>query len=138
MATKKRKTAAPAKRRAAAPKKPVLPKLAKGEVYVGITLHDDKLHHLILLPGSTKTAWKAAGEWAKAQGGVLPSRHDGLVLLKHARALFERAYHWLDEQLAVDSSYAWLQSFGWGTQFNIDLEGELRVRAVRRVPVGEE
>ena len=29
-----------------APRKPALPKLAKGETYVGITLHDDRLHHL--------------------------------------------------------------------------------------------
>jgi len=114
------------------------PKLAKGEVYVGLTLHDDRLHHLILLPGSTKAGWKDAGAWATAQGGVLPSRHDGLVLLKHARALFERAYHWLDEQLADDPSLAWGQSFGWGGQNFADLVFELRVRAVRRVPVGEE
>lgn len=119
-------------------KKPALPKLAKGEVYVGITLHDDKLHHLILLPGSTKTGWKSAGEWAKAQGGVLPSRHDGLVLLKHALAQFEREAYWLDEQLADDPSFAWFQGFGWGTQCSVGLGWELRARAVRRVLVGEE
>lgn len=114
------------------------PKLAKGEVYVGLTLHDDRLHHLILLPGTTKAGWKDAGAWATAQGGVLPSRHDGLVLLKHARALFERAYHWLDEQLAGGPSYAWYHGFGCGGQGFLDLSWELRARAVRRVPVGEE
>ena len=114
------------------------PKLNTGEIYVGITLHDDKLHHLILLPGSTKTGWKAAGEWAKAQGGVLPSRHDGLVLFKHARAQFERDWYWLDEQRADDPSNAWCQTFGWGSQGNLDLSWERRARAVRRVPFGEE
>ena len=135
MATKKRKIAAPAKRRAAAPKKPTLPKLAKGEVNVGITLHDDKPHHLILMPGSTKTGWKAAGQWANAQGGVLPSRHDGLVLFKHARAQFEREAYWLDEQHAAAPSYAWIQHFGWGGQDDGGLSWELRARAVRRVPI---
>ena len=136
MATKKRKTAALAKRRAVAPKKPVLPKLAKGEVYVGITLHDDKLHHLILLPGSTKAGWHAAGDWAKAQGGVLPSRHDGLVLFEHAREHFERDAYWLDSQRADDPSYAWCQNFGWGSQSGGVLSWEPRARAVRRVLVG--
>lgn len=135
MPTQKRKPAAPAKRRAAAPKKPALPKLAKGEVYVGITLHDDRLHHLILLPGSTTTTWKAAGEWARAQGGVLPSRHDGLVLFKHALAQFERAGYWLDEQHADAPSYAWYQSFSWGPQHSNGLSWELRARAVRRVAI---
>ena len=116
-------------------KKPALPKLAKGEVYVGITLHDDKLHHLILLPGSTKTSWKAAGEWAKAHGGALPSRHDGLVLFKHARAQFERDWYWLDEQLADAPSCTWCQAFDWGLQGTSDLSWELRARAVRRVPL---
>ena len=135
MATKKRTTAAPAKRRAAAPKKPALPKLAKGEIYVGVTLHDDRLHHLILLPGSTKAGWKTAGDWARAQGGVLPSRHDGLVLFKHARAHFERDWYWLDEQRADFPSGAWSQYFGWGGQYGYDLSFECRARAVRRVAI---
>ena len=113
------------------------PKLADGEIYVGITLHEDRLHHLILLPGNTKAGWEAAGRWAKAQGGVLPSRHDGLVLFRHARAQFEREAHWLDEQHADDPSCAWFQTFDWGYQSHGGLSWELRARAVRRVPVEE-
>lgn len=116
-------------------KKPTKLKLAKGEIYVGITLHGDRLHHLIILPGSTKAGWRSAGDWAKALGGALPSRHDGLVLFKHARAQFERDWYWLDEQLADDPSAAWIQSFYWGTQSTNGLSWELRARAVRRVPV---
>ena len=119
-------------------KKPALPKLAKGEIYVGLTLHDDRLHHLILLPGSTRAGWNAASDWALDQGGVLPSRHDGLVLFKHARAQFERKAYWLDEQLADAQSCAWYQDFYWGYQYDYVLSWELRARAVRRVPVGEE
>ena len=134
MATTKRKTPTPrAKPRAA--RKPALPKLAKGEIYVGITLHDDRLHHLILLPGTTKSDWKAAGQWAREQGGVLPSRHDGLVLLKHARAQFDRDWCWLDEQLAVDPAFAWSKDFGWGYQFGSLVDDVLRARAVRRVAI---
>ena len=117
-------------------KKPTKLKLAKGEIYVGITLHDDRLHHLIILPGNRdKIGWKEAGEWAKAQGGVLPSRHDGLVLFKNARAQFEHAAYWLDEQLADDPSSAWCQGFVWGSQGNFVLSWELRARAVRYEPV---
>ena len=111
------------------------PKLKRGEVYVGITLHDDKLRHLILLPGATMANWKDAGAWAKKQGGVLPSRHDGLVLLKRAKKAFEREWYWLDEQHADDPAFAWCQYFGWGTQLNAPTGNDLRVRAVRRVPI---
>lgn len=113
------------------------PELNPGEIYVGITLHDDRLHHLILLPGIIKAGWEAAGRWAKAQGGVLPSRHDGLVLFRHARAQFKREAYWLDEQRADGPSDAWCQGFGWSGQNDGDLSWELRARAVRRVPVEE-
>lgn len=109
--------------------------LADGEIYVGTTLHEGRPHSLILLPGSTKADWKAAGEWARAQGGMLPSRHDGLVLFTHARAHFERDWYWLDEQHADAPQYAWCQNLYWGDQFNGDLSFECRARAVRRVPI---
>lgn len=111
------------------------PALADGEIYVGITLHDNRPHHLVLLPGNSKSGWEAAGRWAKAQGGVLPSRHDGLVLFRHARAQFKREAYWLDEQLADDPSIAWYQDFNWGYQPSLSLSWKFRVRAVRRVPI---
>lgn len=112
------------------------PQLKTGEIYVGITLHDDRLHHLILLAGTTKSDWKAAGQWAREQGGTLPSRHDGLVLFKHARAQFDRDWYWLDEQHADDPAFAWFQYFGWGNQYADHVDFVLRARAVRRVPIG--
>ena len=118
--------------RAAAPAKP---KLAKGEVYAGITLYNDALHHLILRPGSSRATWKDATAWAKKAGGVLPSRHDGLVLLKNVPGKFERTYYWLDEQLAAGPAYAWGQSFGWGSQGYWTVDFKFRVRAVRRVAI---
>ena len=121
--------------RAAAPRKPATPKLAEGETYVGITLHDDRLHHLILLPGETTATWTNADAWAHKQGGMLPSRHDGLVLLKHAKARFERAWYWLGEQHAGAAQFAWVQSFVWGLQTSTHQHLELRARAIRRVAI---
>ena len=130
-----KRTPSPRETRAAITKKPRLPKLAKGEVYAGITLHDDRLNHLILLPGSTKANWEDAGAWASKKGGALPSRHDGLVLFKHAKAQFKTEWYWLDAQLAVGPAFAWYQHFGWGFQYDNHTDDQLFARAVRRVPI---
>lgn len=135
MPAKKSKAPKRAAPKARAPRKPALPKLADGETYVGITLHDDRPHHLILLPGDEKLAWQKARDWAKAQGGTLPSRIDGLVLLKYAKAQFQPTAYWTDEQLAGDPACAWVRSFDWGTQDFGHVDDDWRCRAVRRVPI---
>ena len=136
MATaRKRKPARSAAPRTKASRKPVLPKLLEGEVYAGITLHDDRLHHLIILPGDTELDWQAARHYAAKAGGTLPSRVDALVLFKNARKQFHGAAYWTDEQRADVAQYAWFQDFDWGDQDDDRQDVRLRVRAVRRVAI---
>ena len=110
------------------------PKPTAEGTYIGMTIADDKPAKLYLLPGTFKGPWAKAGEWAKKQGGALPSRIDGLVLLDRARAEFERDWYWTDTQFAGYDACAWCQSFHHGGQSNNHKDGELRARAVRRVP----
>lgn len=112
-----------------------LPELAAGEHYAGIVLKDGRpAHHLVLLPGTAEAVtWKQAGEWAKKQGGELPTRREQSLLFANCREHIEGDWYWSSEPLADDSSYAWIQGFGTGDQ-DYDREGlQLRARAVRRV-----
>ena len=120
---------------AAAQAPATLPELKPGEHYVGLTLHDNTPHHLILLGGEVALNWTAAGKWAKEQGGELPSRLDLLVCHQRAPQLFQREYYWSNEQPADDPASAWFQSFDWGGQGYWPVDDEFRVRAVRRVPI---
>jgi hypothetical protein len=89
-----------------------------GGICAGPSIHDNKPVGLVLLPGEIEAAtWGAASEWAKKQGGELPSRIDQLVLLKNLKREFKEAYYWSGEEHAGDSAYAWSQDFGTGGQF---------------------
>jgi hypothetical protein len=106
-----------------------------GGKHIGTTLHEGRPHALILLPGEFQGNWKDACDWAEKQGGVLPSRIDALVLLKHAKDEFKPEWYWLDEQPAAGNDFAWMQSFTDGGQDDIRKVITCRVRAVRRVPI---
>jgi hypothetical protein len=114
---------------------PKLPALKKGETYVGITLHDDKPHHLILLPGDESKKWADAVAWAKKKGGVLPSRIDAIVLFEKAKAKFEQRWYWLGQEYAGHAGYAWVADFSYGGQGNYLKSYGCRCRAVRRVAI---
>lgn len=109
--------------------------LAKGERYVGLTLHEGRPHHLVLLPGDTPADWAAAKAWAAERGGELPSRLDMLVLLEHARDAFKREVYWANQQPADAPACAWYQGFDWGIQSYWLVDNAYRARAVRRVAI---
>ena len=127
--------AAPAASRAVAPVSalPAIGSKLDGGTFAGLTLADGKPAKLILLPGDEKLKWDAACEWAKKQGGELPSRLDGLVLLKNLKNEFKEEWYWTSEPYAGTASYAWIQSFNSGTQDNTHEDLDYRARAVRRV-----
>jgi len=122
-----------AKKPAAKAAKP--PTLKKGETYVGITLHDDKPHHLILLPGTERKVWKDAVAWAKKQGGVLPSRIDMIVLFEKAKDKFEGYWYWTGQEVAGNADCAWVAFFDDGFQSWYHKSSVYRCRAVRRVAI---
>ena len=90
---------------------PMLPAIGEpyqGGQYAGLTLVDNVPQILVLLPGELiKGEWKDAADWAKQNGGELPSRFDGLALFKNLKSEFKEEAYWLNEQHASVSGYAW-------------------------------
>ena len=111
------------------------PAVAEG-IYVGLTIADGKPAKLYLLPGEAESInWKDAGEWAKKQGGELPSRFDALVLFENLKKEFKEAYYWTAAQRADVPACAWCQYFYWGRQSLWHQDAKIRARAVRRLPI---
>ncbi len=111
------------------------PAATAAALLVGLTLVDNEVHELHLLPGTFKGPWAKAVEWAKKQGGELPSRLDLLVLWQRAPKEFEREWYWSSEQYAGHVASAWCQSFYHGGQDYYHKSSEFRARAVRRLKI---
>jgi hypothetical protein len=113
-----------------------IPKLAKGEVYVGaIVGPDGKGEHVILLAGDKDMiTWPDAMAWAKEIGGDLPNRVEQALLFAHHKKRFEERAYWSNSQSA-DERWAWCQTFHYGRQYYYNKDTKLRARAVRRVPL---
>ena len=107
-----------------------------GGIFAGITLHEDKLHALVLLSEDGEPMeWPDALEFAAKRDGVLPSRIDMLVLYKNLPVQFKKVWYWTSEVHPASADYAFIQNFGSGGQ-NDDHRGcGCRARAVRRVPL---
>ena len=107
-----------------------------GGIYAGIMRGIDGApdEHLVLLPGAAEdVTWEAAGEWAKAEGGDLPTRREQRLLFINLKDQFEEDWYWSGEQAGPSS--AWLQSFYDGGQDDSYRSSEGRARAVRRLPI---
>ena len=107
-----------------------------GGIYAGIMRGIDGApdEHLVLLPGTAEdVAWEAAGEWAKAEGGELPTRREQRLLFINLKDQFEEDWYWSGEQ--AGPSGAWGQGFFTGYQGDNDRSYEARARAVRRLPI---
>ena len=112
--------------------------LADGEHYAGLILNDDGTpsHHLVLLPGDhDDTTWQAAVDWAKEQGGELPTRREQSLLFVNGKQHFEPDWYWSGEQHASEPSYAWCQNFDNGLQYDDHIGSQCRARSVRRLPI---
>ncbi len=112
-----------------------IPPLADSEIYVGaIGDKNGDFHHVILLPGDSDAApWKDQLEWAKSIGGDLPTRVEQALLFANCRDAFERDWYWSNEPSG--DRWAWCQYFGYGDQDTSRQDGQLRARAVRRLPI---
>ena len=80
-------------------------------------------------------AWDNAKKWAESIGGRLPTRKEQALLFANVPELFKEEAYWSCEQCAGAAGFAWCQYFGYGTQGLYDKDGELRARAVRRLPI---
>lgn len=121
---------------AAAPQTITLPILADGEAYAGLILNEDgtPAHHVILLAGDGgNLTFKQAQKFAADAGGELPTRREQSLLFANCKPHFKADWYWSGE--LDGSEYAWCQYFGYGFQDSNDLNGKLRARAVRRLPI---
>ena len=112
--------------------------LAAGEHYAGIILDEagEPAYHLILLPGEKESInWKDAMDWAKEQGGNLPTRPEQALLFANLKSHFEPKWYWSSERQGSDSGCAWFQGFLYGYQTVGSVHDELRARAVRRLVI---
>ena len=112
--------------------------LKEGERYAGLILGEDgeSDYHLFLRPGEAEnTKWSDAMEWAKSNGGELPSRREQALLFANLKKEFKSAWYWSGEQHASDSDYAWVQTFASGSQNGYHKSNEFRARAVRRLKI---
>ena len=109
--------------------------LGAGEHYAGIVTGKDgeASYHLVLMAAqpTDNLNWQAAKDWAARVGGDLPSRREQSLLFANCKEQFEGRYHWSNEQYASASRCA----FTDGHQNYHHLGGELRARAVRRLPI---
>lgn len=105
-------------------------------IFAGITTAKDGTHHaVVLLPGNgTKLSWKNAMQWAKDQGGDLPTRPVVAMLFANVKsALPDSGWHWTNE--AHDASYAWNCLFTYGIQTTSLKSYEAGAVAVRLIPL---
>ena len=62
-------------------------------------------------------------------------RREQSLLYANLKSEFEEAWYWSCEEHASDGSYAWGQSFYFGSQSITHKSYEGRARAVRRLPL---
>jgi hypothetical protein len=108
--------------------------LKHGEHYAGIELgkNGEPSRHLILLPEEAEgLTWNEAKEWAKKNGGELPTRRQQSLLFANLKERFKEAWYWSGEEHASGSGFAWCQDFDDGNQYYLDESNKGRVRAVR-------
>ena len=107
-----------------------------GGTYAGIIrgVNGAPDEHLVLLDGeAAAVTWDAAGSWASAKGGELPTRAEQRLLHANLSNQFKPDWYWSAEQ--AGPSYAWGQGFSGGDQNYGNRSYEGRARAVRRFPI---
>jgi hypothetical protein len=114
-----------------------IPELKDGEIYAGAIIQPDGTgHRVILLPGDKDDGeWQEAMDWAKEQGGDLPTRLEQSLLFAHSKEQFKQDWYWSNTQHASGSSDAWYQYFENGYQYYNNKVTKLRARAVRRLAI---
>ena len=109
-------------------------------VYVGVARGEDGAPdaHLVLLNAKPAAALpqEDGAEWASAQmeGARMPTRFESALIYANARDHVDTSkWHWTST--LYGDSYAWVQSFDDGTQYDDHLSAERAVRAVCRFPL---
>jgi hypothetical protein len=112
-----------------------LPALPDGHFHAGLILKEDGTpdYWLVGLPGELDAAdWQTAMDWAKEQGGDLPSLRELNLLRANSRQHFKDDWYWSNQKYSEKTAFG--QDFYDGDQDNGLLSSECRVRAVSRFP----
>lgn len=114
---------------------PALGEALDGGIFAGITTTEEGVHvAIVLLPARGKDmTWQAAQEWAKKQGGVLPSRPVAAILFANAKKHLPREWHWTSE--ANGATCAWCCGFHGGSQYGYGRSTKLSSVAVRLIQI---
>ncbi len=113
----------------------------RDDIYAGIARGVDggRDYHVFLAKEEPPRhlSWSAANEWAKTLAGdaSLPTRPEQALLYANLKDHFEPDWYWSGTQYAGSGGYAWCQYFYDGSQDSFHKSAELRVRAVRRLPI---
>jgi len=112
-----------------------------GEIYAGLILgkNGQPDYHLFLLEAKPQTPlnWTDSNKWAASIDGELPNRREQSLLFANCQEHFEKDWYWSSEQNARTGSYAWMQDFLTGGQYDDHKSSKGRARAVRRVLIIE-
>lgn len=112
--------------------------LQEGEAYAGLILGKEEVpdYHLVLLPGeAVDVSWPSAVDWARGQGGVLPTRRELALLFANQREAFERNWYWSSEPHETRTQLVWGQNFASGIQTIYGRPYRGHARAIRRIAV---
>ena len=112
--------------------------LRLGEQYAGLLLGKGGKpdQHIFLLPWEANgVTWNAAVILAQKAGGELPTRREQSLLFANLKDQFKPEWYWSGEQHASTSDYAWIQTFGYGSQYDVRKSFYHRARAVRRLEI---
>ncbi len=110
--------------------------LQPGEHYAGVVLDEacHVKHHLVLMaPRAEELTWQAAIDWAKEQGGSLPTRQEQALLYANCKPHLRPVWHWSCEEHEDDASFAWRCDFLSGSQYGFHESYVGSAVAVRRV-----
>lgn len=108
------------------------------EINIGsITQPDGSGHHIFLLPGDKSDGnWQDAMDWAKEQGGDLPTRVEQALMFAHSRDQFQKDWYWSNTTVEGSAEWAWCQYFRHGGQSRGRKSSYYcRARAVRRLAI---
>lgn len=104
-------------------------------LFAGVITAKDGTHcAVVLLPARGEDlTWKKAVEWAKEQGGELPTRPVAALIFANLKDRPQEGWRWTSEEYSA--SYAWDCTFHCGYQFNYHKSYEGRAVAVRMIPL---
>jgi hypothetical protein len=106
-------------------------------LFAGVITAKDGTHcAVVLLPARGEDlTWQQAVEWAKEQGGELPTRPMAAMVFANVKDRPQEGWHWTSEGYERDASFAWGCDFGYGGQYLDHKSYEGRAVAVRMIPL---